>query len=215
MNSTPTFYGYKENKQIAGKIYNFLDRRDWPYYAQATINLSDFGGPHSMLVIGGVRGSRGSLVRAFTVSLLFALMPSPHSTAEIHCIQITSTLDPSVHPDSYIPITWTHRRVKGLQLHLRRPYGFANPLSNKPRSWVRADSVKEIPSEILEQWRWENGNSVELQQKSLDSLQNHVRDREPRRVQKLRFANEGGVVPSDMLMDVAPYADHHTLHSME
>ena len=58
---------YTERKQIAGKLYNFKPCRQWPEDARNMINLSDFGWPHSMPFIGGVRGPRGSVMRVFTV----------------------------------------------------------------------------------------------------------------------------------------------------
>jgi hypothetical protein len=141
----------KGHSSVEGKAFRFKPRAQWSATARSEFGLADL----------------------FFLHPVFVLRKLGRDSVEV--VSVTSTRDAAVDPRNYLQIAtpiWMKKQT-GPKLNLVNTPGYVTQLPKT--SWVRLDKCREVPFEILQEWRRDDGVQFMLRKESTEKLYRFVR----------------------------------------
>ena len=141
----------KGHSSVEGKAFRFKPRAQWPATARSEFGLDDL----------------------FFLHPVFVVRKLGRDSVEV--VSVTSTRDAAVDPRNYLQIAapiWMKKQT-GPKLNLVNTPGYVTQLPKT--SWLRLDKCREVPFEILQEWRRDDGVQFMLRKESTEKLYRFVR----------------------------------------
>lgn len=158
--------------QPQGKFFQFRDVSEWNEAARSNVDLSKTIRRHKVLVLERSDNYRG-FVKIVTVGC--QPMPILNSGTDFKSLQVTSTQDPNIDPDLFVPIEPSPKNRKtDMQLKVAN---VGRTWKLPKRSYLRVDKVYEVPRDVLEPYLHAKVEHVELQLKSHKRLMGFMKAR--------------------------------------
>lgn len=138
-------------RNCVGKIYNFKPRTAWSAETKHELHLDQLYHYHPVVVI------------------------HRQSDGRVHIDNITPTIDKTIDPRMYMPVSGNHWHTGENSSQIRqvntKAYACEMP---KPRSYVRLDSKKTVPFEALQELHTQSGEPCQLAWESAVKLWDYV-----------------------------------------